>query len=393
MDHINFSNIFIDQYQRYLIDNDKNSENIKIHTIQNRYLEILKFTNNSAYWTRHNRNPITGKYMPNLISGKYLNEIHNFLIKNNFYDKLYKSVLDIYLKLTNYQTLKTLAIDSQFVRNIIGENCNRNPQYYNKPGFKIHSLVDSEKVPISICETSSTVNDSVVTQKLIDSKFVDDKIFKDHVKNLLADTAYSGLLNINNITSKGIGIIMGKNKGHIRGDIKLIKNAENEDIIEYKNRTVVENFFGIIQRYPCIINNYEKKSKSYMGLLLFVMSSYLAKKINKIIDEKNDAEIKIRREQENLKKKEARKIKIEKMKKEREIKQKKNEIEKKQREKQKLELLKKIKNTIYNNLNVNMIKKIYNNRIKNNNKIIKITKITKIIKITKITKIIKIIKS
>ena len=166
-----------------------------------------------------------------MITGKYLNNIHNFLVNDNFYRLLYKRILDKYLEITNYQTLKTISVDSQFIRNVAGENCEKNPHYYNKrfagrkPGLKVHSLVDSERVAISICDSPSTVNDSVVIKDLFDSNFVDDQIFKDHAKVLLADTAYSGLLNINDITSQGIGIIMGKNKSHIKGNINLVENA------------------------------------------------------------------------------------------------------------------------------------------------------------------------
>ena len=69
-----------------------------------------------------------------------------------------------------------------------------------------------------------------------------------------------------------------------------------------------ENFFGHIQRYPCLINNYERSIassiKDLSGLLLFVMSMSLAKKINKIIEEKNNKEKKIEREKNNEKQKE-----------------------------------------------------------------------------------------
>ena len=63
--------------------------------------------------------PDTNKYIEGEISGKYLNEIHNELVTYNFYEILYKKLLDIYLKLTNYETLKTVSQDSMFARNIM----------------------------------------------------------------------------------------------------------------------------------------------------------------------------------------------------------------------------------------------------------------------------------
>jgi hypothetical protein len=69
-----------------------------------------------------------------------LNQLHQFLVKYNFYDELYVSVLMEYLKLTNYSTLTTLSIDSTFIRNILGRDLSRNPAYNNKPGPQIKCM-------------------------------------------------------------------------------------------------------------------------------------------------------------------------------------------------------------------------------------------------------------
>jgi hypothetical protein len=108
-------------------------------------------------------------------------------------------------------------------------------------------------------------------------------------------------MKIDDLISDGYNIVMGKNKRHIKKNT-IIENINAEDMKTYKLRITVENFFAIIQRYPCLINNYERTIKSYRGLLLFVMSIFLAKRINKIIDEKNDILLKIKKELDNEKK-------------------------------------------------------------------------------------------
>ena len=83
-----------------------------------------------------------------------------------------------------------------------------------------------------------------------------------------------------------------------------------------------------------------------------------------MINEKNNNDLKIKREKENLKKKINRQAKIAEMK-EKKIKKKLiNELNNKKREKEKLELLRKTKNVIYNNLDTKMIIKVYKNRSK-----------------------------
>ena len=132
---INLLDIFNETYNEYLM-----KRKIVKHTSINKHKpchifeNLHKFVDNSCYFKR---------FAHGLLNGKYLNEIHQSLINNSFYDILYSKLLNIYLKLTNYQSITELAGDSFFVRNIIGSESNkRNPQYYNKPGFKVNFIVD-----------------------------------------------------------------------------------------------------------------------------------------------------------------------------------------------------------------------------------------------------------
>ena len=83
--------------------------------------------------------------------------IYFFLVKYNFYRQLYTYILNIYLKFTCYKTLSNISIDSCFIRNIQGYNLSRNPAYNNKPGLKVHAIVDSFRVPISFIVTDCIV--------------------------------------------------------------------------------------------------------------------------------------------------------------------------------------------------------------------------------------------
>jgi hypothetical protein len=361
------SKIFIETYNEYSLKYKNIIEPPKKCIVQQIYLDLLKFTSNSTYWTRYNYDPDIEKYIKGAISGKYLNELHMFMVKYNFYDMLYSKIVMMYIKITKGKTLqKPMSIDSFFIRNIIGIGCRRNPQYYNKPGLKSHNLVDSKGVCLSLCISSSIDHDSNHIQNLIDNTFIDNNIFQENDITMMADSAYSGLIRIENLTSQGFNILMGKNKQTLKKNL-IINDASEYDIKKYKSRVKVENFNAIIQRYPCIICNYEKTTRSYRGLYLFLMSTILAKKINKIINEINNNDLRIKRKIENEKKKEERKVKLENDKLKRIEKEEENKLNIKKREANKLALLKRVKDTIFNNLNINVIKKVYKNRSKKKN--------------------------
>jgi len=293
---INFSEMFIKTHDE-IYSKIKNYTNCKIkkYKTQERYLTLLSFVENSCYWTRFNRNAETHKYNKNFISGKYLNEIHLSLIKCDFYNILHKKLLDIYFELTNYETINTVSQYSTFVRNILALKCKRNPQYYNKPGLKIHAIVDTLRTPISLHVSDCTDHDSRFIKELIDKKIIANDNFYKECHTFLADSAYNTESNIIDLTSGGMDVIFGRNKQHIKKGT-MIENATIGDIRRYKKRGISENFFGIIERYPCIINVYEKTQKTYEGLITFVACSILAKKINNIIAEKKDTDIKQKRE-------------------------------------------------------------------------------------------------
>lgn len=378
IDTINISDMFIETHESYIKTYKNNNGTIKKHASQNRYLELLQFVSNSSYWARHNLDVYNTEklkinnhnsmqsyvYKKNCISGKYLNEIHLFFVKFNFYKILYKKLIMIYLSITNYETLKNLSIDSSFSRNILGKSLKRNPHYNNKTGLKIHAIVDSNRVPISIFISDGCMNDSITLTDLFDNLFIDKSILESHTESILADSSYSSIINIRDLTNMGFNIMMGRNTQHTKKN-KYIKNASDDIIKKYKIRGVSENFFGNIQRYPCILNNYERTIKSYSGLLLFVMSSMLSKKINIIISEHNDIKLKKERDVLNLKKKEHYENKKRQKYKEYEKNEKIKEYNNTIRKKRSLDIENKIKVIIRDKLNKKLIIKSHEKNMKN----------------------------
>ena len=96
---------------------------------------------------------------------------------------------------------------------------------------------------------------------------------------------------VNFITSNGLNFISGKNNQHTRS-IANILAADEKYIKAYKKRGIVENFFSHYQRCSCLLANYERHLVSYEGLALLYSSSYLCKKLNKLIILHNDPDLK-----------------------------------------------------------------------------------------------------
>jgi len=357
----NFVDIFVEAHYRYF--GKYKSINVRKYNIENICEELIKFVYNCTYWSRIYLDPITNTYNKSHISGKYLNEIHLSFIRDGFYVFIYKEILTDYLKRTNYETLKTISIDSTFIRNIGGIGCHRNPYYNNKPGFKLHALVDSLGIPISFVTSSCNVNDSLVIEKLFENLLVDNDIFKKYSDTFLADSAYSGLINIYYLTTeKGLNIVMGRNKRHIPKDV-TINDGQDSQVKGYKMRCIVENFFSHIQRYPCLINNYEKNPESYMGLVYLVSSIILINRMNNITDELNNDNLKERKNAELVRKR----ICNEKRKKRDTNNRKKIEDDKKEEYKKRkiktTNITNKIKDLIWTNINKNVIDSIYKKNI------------------------------
>ena len=311
VEFLNFSKLYIKTHDEYINKYKNNNGKIKKHTTQIRYLALNEFCRSHVYWSRFNldsiqmdineQNNINYKniYKKDKISGKYLNELHNFFIKHNFYNTLYTNTLIEYLNYTNFKTLKSISIDSFFVRNILGRDLRRNTHYNNKSGLKVHALVDSKGVVLSIYISEGVVNDSITINKLLNNLLIKKELLSPHIDEFLADSAYSSINNIYDLTSYGFNVIMGRNKQHIK-KTDNIDSATNTQIKGYKKRGIIENTFGHVQRYPILLNNYESDCKSYQGLLFFVLACSLSKRLNMEIKKDNDIEFKKEQDRKTL---------------------------------------------------------------------------------------------
>ena len=357
---INLSDTFCEIYLNYRQAHKPNQKSpsffVPKYTPKNIFDTLFSFIRNNVYFSRFN----------NFINGRYLNEIHNFLIAHDFYDILYKKILSFYIALTNEDTLDVLAVDSSFIRNINGfESHDRNPLYYNKPGFKIHVISDKLKTPISLSITSCTENDSISLKKTFDNVLIDKNILADKRRIFLMDSGYDSFIVDYFLTENGYEVYSGYNKKNGSGIYKKIDNpASDHQIKMYKKRGISENCFAILQRYPAIINNYEKTIKSYRGLLLFALSIILHKKCVEIENEKKNSELVRQRNEKNEKEKQ--RVVEQKMekKKKRLLKEQQKKLEDDKRKLETNEIKKNIIAKIYKIFDEKNVNQLYDNYVK-----------------------------
>lgn len=369
---LNFSNIFNEQQLQCVNKYKRKNGKIKKFDYQSRFLSLYNFVSNSVYWTRFNVDAETKKVInPNYVNGKYLNEIFTFYNENHLFDKTYKIILTEYFQLTNFESLKTLYLDSSFAHNVIGLDADRNPQFYNKTGYKFHTISDSHKNLIAIIMTKSSVHDSEVAEKLINNLLIDKSVLQQHTKTIIADAAYSNyFVNIKAFTDLGLKVIFGMNKRVIKKGT-IIHDTTESSITDYKTRHIVENLIADIKRYPILLNCYEKSTNSYRGLLLFVLSAIVCKRYNKIVDCRNDEQHKKQLDDERIKRKEKGKlVRLEKIK-QREKLAELNAIKKKEKQERQEKLKKEIDDKIWELIDKRVIRNKYNCRIKQYNTRIK----------------------
>jgi hypothetical protein len=364
LETLNFSDMFNSHQADCICNHKNNNGTIKTCNYQSRFLSLLNFVSNSSYWTRFNIDITNGTIInPDYVKGKYLNEIHNFYNKKGLYDNVYKSLLMSYFQLTGFRSLKKLYIDSSFVHNIMSIGADRNPQFYNKTGLKIHTLSDSDKIPIAIIITQSSVHDSEIAERLLDNLLIDVSYLQQYTQIVMADAAYATFLNIKRYTDLGLKIIFGMNKRYIKKET-IIHDANENSINEYKTRHIVENLIADIKKYPIILNCFEKSKTSYRGLLLFVLSNIVCKRYNKYVKCLNDKIYKKQLEDDRIKRKEKDKLaRIEKFKKLKEA-EKYNEIKKQQEHDRINKLKEEVNDKIWNLIDKRFLRNKYRSKIK-----------------------------
>lgn len=85
-------------------------------------------------------------------------------------------MLVFYLELTNYESLGNISQDIMFSRSLLNIGCGRNPQYYNKPGSKVHAMVDSLRTVLAYTISECTAHDSYFIDELFNNKYISDEL-------------------------------------------------------------------------------------------------------------------------------------------------------------------------------------------------------------------------
>lgn len=231
---------------------------------------ILSVLVSGCFWTRY-----TG-----FVPGKQLNKRHNEYIKLGIYDQLYKSSVKKYLKKCMKNTFR-LSADSTFIFNKLCKDVTgRNPYYKNKRSIKISTIVDDNKVPLSISIGQANIHDSDLIHGNLDQILTDKLIPRKINKIFLADKGYDSSIVRAKLRAHGyVKVIIPRNKRNTKDPKKLHKLKMNSaDKKLYKKRICVENFFGTLKRLPKIDCIYERSLKSYLGLVQLFCSYLILQK-------------------------------------------------------------------------------------------------------------------
>lgn len=231
----------------------------KKHTTRDYTRGIIEVVSNNISWRRYN-----GK-----ICGKVLNNKHNYYCKLGVYDEIYNRMLGEYLEKTKKETLKILSVDSTFIENKNGtDNLGRNTYYKNKRGRKITTIVDTKGVPITVDISEGNRSDyklfDKAMHKLKESKLLEKMSGKGV---FLADKGYDSEKIRDDVRKMGYDPIIARRKN--KRNAESIKKAE---IKTYRKRIIVENSFSWLKRYARVDRIYEKKNKSYEGIVKIAIS-------------------------------------------------------------------------------------------------------------------------
>ena len=235
----------------------------KKYTTREYITGIIEVLSNNTSWRKYN-----GK-----ISGRILNNKHNYYVRLGVYDELYKSTLELYTRIKE-EPIKVISIDSTFIANKNGtEKIARNIFYKNKRGRKISVAVDESGVPLTVHLSKGNKHDARIAPKII-NKLLINKTSEE--KLILADKAYDSKKIRQLIRSKNYNPIISKRR--YRNSKKRTIKKKYRKI--YKKRIIVENFFAWLKAFSIIDKIYEKTTKSYLGLLYLAISIIIYRKIN-----------------------------------------------------------------------------------------------------------------
>ena len=125
----------------------------------------------------------------------------------------------------------------------------------SKGGFttKIHAAVDALGNPLHFILTPGQRNDITQAELLT---------AKAEKTTIIADKGYDSQLFVNNLQEKGCTAVIPSRKNH--------KIPRDYDSHIYKERHLIECFFGKIKHFRRIFSRFDKTSKTFLGFLNFV---------------------------------------------------------------------------------------------------------------------------
>lgn len=216
------------------------------------------------------------------IPGKQLNKRHNQYLDYDLYSKFYNISLKKYLKT---KKIKYLSIDTSTINN---KNCTefskRNPLNKGRKCGKISATTDDNGSPLSLLVTEFYHHDAKLAIKNLDDLAQNDVVQKAISKiegndYILCDKGYDSSNVIRKIKAQNMIPIIPPVNRYVKNKKKKRK-LNKRDKKKLKRRIKCEHFFGIIKRVAKINCIYEKKIKSYSGLLLMLCGSILLERIN-----------------------------------------------------------------------------------------------------------------
>jgi len=125
----------------------------------------------------------------------------------------------------------------------------------SKGGFttKIHALVDALGNPLSFTLTAGQRHDITQAERLTQNL---------ERTTLIADKGYDSNTLVENLQNKGCTVVIPPKKNR--------KNPRAYDAHIYKERHLIEGFFGKIKHFSRVFSRFDKTQTAFLGFLYFV---------------------------------------------------------------------------------------------------------------------------
>jgi hypothetical protein len=183
------------------------------------------------------------------------------------------------------KNIKYLSTDSTLINNKSCEELTKHiPINKNRKCIKISTISDDVGSPL-LCTISEGNNaDAKIAiddlDKLSNSRIIQKAIEKTNGNvYFLGDKGYDSSKIRKKAADMNMKCIIAPINRHVKNRKKIRRLSRKQKKI-YKKRIKIEHFFGIIKRTAKINSIYERKIRSYNGLLLMLFGSILLNRID-----------------------------------------------------------------------------------------------------------------